>query len=71
MNIEFENKDKPLKENYFVSTEKVGVDGWYGLSRFEIRIDDLNWLNREELYELKECIDAMIKEIKRLDSIGE
>ena len=70
MEIEFENKDKPLMENCFISTEKLSVYGWYGLSRFEVNFD-LNWFNREELYELKECLDTMIKEIERLDKKGE
>lgn len=72
MNIEFENKDKPLMENCFITTERVNISGWYGLSRFEVETK-LNWfwLNREELYELKECLDTMIKEIERLDKKGE
>ena len=63
MNIEFENKDSVLTENCFVTQENCGVYGWYGLSYFEI---GMKGSTLQDLYDLKDCVDAMVKEAERL-----
>lgn len=66
MNIQFENKDLVLKENCFITNDKCAIYGWYGLSYFEVTF---NGSTLQDLYDLKECVDAMVKEVERLDKI--
>ena len=63
MFTEFENKDLVLAENCFITHKNCGVYGWYGLTYFEIGMDGSTL---QDLYDLKDCIDAMIKEVERL-----
>ena len=63
MKVQFENKDRVLMENCFIDKNNVGVYGWYGLTYFEVAI---NGSTLQDLYDLKECIDTMIKEVERL-----
>ncbi len=64
MCIEFENKDSALTENCFIVQKNCGVYGWYGLTYFEVAMDGSTL---QDLYDLKDCIDAMIKEVERLN----
>lgn len=64
MNVQFENKDLVLKENCFITNNECGVYGWYGLSYFEVA---MRGSKLQDLYDLKDCIDAMIEEVKRLN----
>ena len=66
MNIQFENKDLVLKENCFITNKQCGIYGWYGLSYFEFA---MNGSTLQDLYDLKECVDAMVKEVERLNKI--
>ena len=66
MKIEFENKDRILKENCFISKNNVGVYGFYGLNHIEIGFDGNT---EQDLYDLKECVDKMIEEIERLRAL--
>ena len=76
MKIEVVNKDCVVMEDYFVETENVSVNGWYGLTYFEL-CDETNnstantmyILNREKFFELKACIDKMAEEINRLENL--
>ena len=73
MNITFENKNKDLMENCYMCKNNVEVCGWYGLTYFEIVISDgdiISLSNREDLYDLRDCINKMIKEIERLERRG-
>ena len=75
MEIKFENKDKVCMENCDIIKNRIGVYGFYGLTCFEIGLDDgynsLSLLDKKDLYDLKECIDKMIEEIERLEKIGD
>lgn len=64
MNTHFENKDLVLMENCFITHNKCGVYGWYGLTYFEVAMDGSTL---QDLYDLKNCIDGMIKEVERLN----
>ena len=50
-------------ENCFIDKNNVGVYGWYGLTYFEVA---MNGSTLQDLYDLKECVDTMIKEVERL-----
>lgn len=72
MKIRTENKDRVLMENHFISGDhKINVDGYYGLTNFEISTDnDSLWLcSKEEFNELFELMQEMKKEIDRLNRL--
>lgn len=66
--IKIENKDRVLMENCFVDKNDVGVYGWYGLTYFEIGVP--NSMKEKDIYDLRDCLNDMIKEIERLNKIG-
>ncbi len=68
MKIQFENKDSVLMENCFIDKNKIGVYGWYGLTYFEIGLPTT--LGKKDIYDLRDCLNDMIKEIERLNKIG-
>lgn len=63
MKIERENVNQPLMENCFITKNNTAVYGFYGLSYIEIGFEGSTI---KDLYDLKECVNAMIEEIKRL-----
>ena len=63
MKIERENVNQPLMENCFITKNNTAIYGFYGLSYIEIGFEGSTI---KDLYDLKECVDAMIKEIERL-----
>lgn len=63
--INVENKDMILKENMFIQKNNVEVNGWYGLTYFELELNEP--LRRQDLYDLRDCLNAMIAEIERLE----
>lgn len=63
MQIERENVNQPLKENCFITKNNTGVYGFYGLTYIEIGFQGSTL---QDLYDLKECVDTMIKEVERL-----
>ena len=63
MMIKIENKDRVLMENCFITKNNTAVYGFYGLSYIEIGFEGSTI---KDLYDLKECVDTMIKEIERL-----
>ena len=63
MKVVIENENKCLSENCYITENNVGVYGWYGLEHFEIKFD--GW-SKNDLYDLKKCIDEMVKEIEKL-----
>ena len=64
MKTHYENKDLVLKENCFITHNNCAIYGWYGLTYFEV---EMNGSKLQDLYDLKDCINAMIKEIERLN----
>lgn len=64
MKTHYEDKDLVLRENCFITHSNCGVYGWYGLTYFEVA---MNGSKLQDLYDLKDCIDAMIKEVERLN----
>lgn len=65
LKIEIENKDRVLCENCFITKNNVGVYAWYGFEYIEFATCS----SKQDLYDLKECIDAMIEEINRLKGL--
>lgn len=63
MKIEKENVNQPLMENCFITKNNTEIYGFYGLTYIEIGFQGSTI---KDLYDLKECVDAMIKEIERL-----
>lgn len=70
MKIRTENKDRVLMENHFIEDDNMGVYGWYGLTYFEVEVDDTNIsLSEEEFEKLFELMQEMKKEVDRLNRL--
>jgi hypothetical protein len=63
--INVENQNMILKENMFIQKNNVEVNGWYGLTYFELELNEP--LRRQDLYDLRDCLNTMLAEIERLE----
>lgn len=70
MIIKIENENNVGSENVFVHGNYVDIDGWYGLTYFEIGHDGQNLsLNETEFNELYIAMKEMKKRIDKLHNL--